>query len=76
MMFDFLSNIKRKLVVGVAFVLFIPTAIAHNSRIYTIAMLREIHTEIIFIRSCLTVRFLIIEVMARLPDSLLLVRQS
>ena len=56
MMFALIRNIKSKLMVRVAFVLFFPTSIAHNVGIYIITVLRENHIEIIFMRTCLTVR--------------------
>ena len=62
--------------VGVAFFLFVTTKIAHNCGSYTIDVLRESHYEIIFMIIFLTVTFIIIEVMEKLPHSLLLIRRS
>ena len=75
-MFALLRNNKIKLMAGVALVLFFPTAIAHNVGIYIIAVLRENHTEIIFMRTCLTVRSFFIEVMVKFPYPLLFIFQS
>ena len=49
MMSGLMRNMKRKLMVGVAFVLFVPNATSHNGGSYTIYVLREIHAEIILI---------------------------
>ena len=59
MMFALMSNMKSKLMVGVVFVLFVPNAIARGGGSYTISVLIEIHSEIIFMRTCLTVRYFI-----------------
>ena len=48
--------------VGVPFVLFVPTTISKNGGSYTIDVLIEIHAKIILIRNCLTVRCLFTEV--------------
>ena len=57
MMFALLSNKKGKFVVGLEFVLFVSTSIAHDGGIYNIAELRENYSEIIFMISFLTVGF-------------------
>ena len=57
MIFSSLKKMKRKLMVGVDFVLFVITAIAQNGGSHIIAVLIESCAEIIFMRSCLTVRF-------------------
>ena len=75
MIFALLSNIKSKLMVGVSFYLFVPTAILHNGGIYTITVLRESHSGRIFTITCLAVRFFLIEVMVKLPYPLLFIRR-
>ena len=60
MMIALLRNMKRKLMVGVTFFLFVPTLSACDGGSYTIDVLREIHAEIIFMITCLTVRFFIL----------------
>ena len=45
MMFSFLRNMKSKLMVGVAFFLFFPTAITHNGGSYTIDVIIDSHDE-------------------------------
>ena len=62
--------------VGVEFILLVNTVTAHNDGSYTIAVLRESHAEIILMRSCLKIIFLFIEVMGKLPYSLLLIHWS
>ena len=74
-MLALMRNMKSKLMVRVAFILFL-TAISHNGGRQIIAVLRESHAERISMRSCLTVIFLFIEVMVKLPYSLLLMSQS
>ena len=76
MMFALLINMKRKLIVGVAFFLFVPTAISHNGGRCTIDVLTESHAEIIFMRTCLMVRLLFIEVMVNLNYPIIFIRQS
>ena len=76
MMFALLRNKKRKLMIGVEFVLFVPTVIARDGGRYNIAVIRESHTERIFTRNCLTVRFWFIEVMVKLPYLILLIHRS
>ena len=66
---------KIKLMVGVSFVLFVTTVISYNGRSYTIAVIREINAEIIFMRGFLTVIFLFIEVIMKLHYPLLLIRR-
>ena len=56
MMSTFPSNMKRKLMVGLAFVMFVPTAISHNGGSYIIDVLIEIHYDRIFMRRCLEVK--------------------
>ena len=53
MMLGFLSNKKRKLMVGDALVLFVIISIARDGGRYTIGVIREIRAERSFIRSCL-----------------------
>ena len=76
MMFAFLRNMKRKLMVGVAFVLFVPISNTKCGGSYTIAVLREVHAQIIFMRSCLAVIFLFVEVMVKVSYSLLFILRS
>ena len=53
--------------VGVEFGLFVPTAISQSGGSYTIAVLRKSHAEIIFMKTCLMVKFLFILVMVKFP---------
>ena len=59
--------------VGTSFSLFVTNTVAHNGGSYTISVLRKIHSEIIFMITCLEVRCLFIEVGVRLPEPLLLI---
>ena len=54
--FALLRNMKRKLMVGVEFVPFVPTTISNNGERKNITVLRKSHAEIIFMRTCLAVR--------------------
>ena len=62
--------------VVLAFVLFVTITVAHNSGIYTITLLRQIHDEIILMRYYLNARLLFIKVMAKLTFPLPLIRWS
>ena len=66
-----LSKKKRKIMSGVAFVPFVPTASAHDGEIDTITVLSESHVGISFMKIILTFRFLVFEVMMKLTYSLL-----
>ena len=52
----FLRNTNNKLIVGLVFVLFVPASISIYDKIYTIDVLRGVHSEIILMRSVLTFR--------------------
>ena len=73
MMFALIRNMKRKYMVGVEFILFVPTVTAHDSGSCTISLLRESHSETILMISCLEIIFLFIEFMGKLYYSLLLI---
>ena len=73
MMFGFLNKMKREMTVVEAFVLFFSVAIELNGGRYTIAVLGDIHAEIVLMRSCLIVVYLFPEVLMKLPYSLLLI---
>ena len=73
MMINSLKNMKSKLVVGVVFVLFVPTGSARDGGSYSIAFLREIHAERSFMRICVMFGVYVIKVMEKLPYSLLLI---
>ena len=53
-MLGFLRNTNNKLIVGLVFVLFVPASISIYDKIYTIDVLRGVHSEIILMRSVLT----------------------
>ena len=55
-MLGFLRNTNNKLIVGLVFVLFVPASISIYDKIYTIDVLRGVHSEIILMRSVLTFR--------------------
>ena len=73
MMFGLLRNMKRKMMVSEAFVLFPPVKPELNGGSYTIAVLRDRHTERIMMRNCLAVLFLFLEVLMQFPYYLLFI---
>ena len=76
MVFALLRSMKIKFMVGVAFVLFVPTAISQNGGSWAISVIRESRAERILVRTCLVVRLMVIEVMVKFPYPLLLIRWS
>ena len=73
MMFGVLSNMKRKMMIAEAFVLFSPVTTELNDGSYTVAVLGDIHAKQILMRNYLTVIFLFLEVLMQFPYSLLFI---
>ena len=76
MMLGLLRNMRSKWIARVYFLLVVTNSSALYGRSQTIYMLREIYAIIIFMRSCLTFVFFLIEIIARFVYSLLLVHQG
>ena len=72
-MYCLLSNMKRKMMVAEAFVLFFPVTPELNSGGYTIAVLGDRHAEQILMIFVLAVLILFLEVLIQFPYSLLFV---
>ena len=75
MMLGLISNMKRKLVVGVASVLFVTTKSARDCGSYTIAVLRESHTKRSLINICLRFGHLVFQVMVKFLHPFLLIHR-
>ena len=71
MVYCLLSNMKRKMMVAEAFVLFFPVTPELNGGSYAIAVLVDRHSERILVIFFLAVLILFLEVLIQFPYSLL-----